>query len=112
MEVIKLANLVLRFILELSALAALGYWGFKTGNGWIAKTIFGIGTPVLAAVVWGLFVSPKATYNVGELAKLAIEIIVFGSAAIALYYSGQTKLCVIFVVAAVVSRTLIFVFKQ
>ena len=32
LEVIKAANLALRFLLELCALGALGYWGFKTGG--------------------------------------------------------------------------------
>ena len=33
MIVLKYANLVLAFLLELCALAALGYWGFVTGGG-------------------------------------------------------------------------------
>ena len=31
MEVIKAVNVALRFLLELCVLAALGYWGFKSG---------------------------------------------------------------------------------
>ncbi len=37
LELIKGANLALRFLLELCALGALGYWGFKTGGGLAAK---------------------------------------------------------------------------
>lgn len=107
-----MANLALRFILELCALAALGYWGFRTGNGGFVKIVLGIGAPVIAAIVWGLFVSPKATYDIGDPARLAVEIAVFGSASVALYYSTQINLCLIFVVAATISRILIFVFKQ
>jgi hypothetical protein len=33
MEIIKSADLLLRFLLELCILATLGYWGFKTGEG-------------------------------------------------------------------------------
>jgi uncharacterized protein DUF2568 len=36
-KLIKGANLLLRFLLELCALGALGYGGFKTGNGTITK---------------------------------------------------------------------------
>lgn len=107
-----MANLALRFILELCALASLGYWGFRTGNGLLIKIVLGIGVPLLAAIVWGLVVSPKATYDIGELARLAVEIAVFGSAAVALYYSGPTKLSLIFVAAAFISRILLFAFKQ
>jgi hypothetical protein len=55
LEVIKNANLLLRFLLELCALAALGYWGFKTGGGMAAKVGLGIGAPLAAALVWGCF---------------------------------------------------------
>ena len=51
MELIKGANLALRFLLELCALGALGYWGFKTGGGAVAKITLSIGAPLVAAVV-------------------------------------------------------------
>ncbi|KON90357.1 hypothetical protein AF332_18080 [Sporosarcina globispora] len=107
-----MGNLALRFILELCPLAALGYWGFRTGNGWILKIFLGFGAPLLAAVVWGSFVSPKATYEIGQFGRLIIEAVVFGSASLALYASGHTRLCLIFIAAAVISRTLLFIFKS
>ncbi|HEX7022083.1 MAG TPA: YrdB family protein, partial [Trueperaceae bacterium] len=55
----KPASLALAFLFELGALAALAYWGFETGQGWAARIIFGLGAPVLAAVFWGTFLSPK-----------------------------------------------------
>jgi hypothetical protein len=33
MDVVQGANLALRFLLELAALVAFGYWGFKAGEG-------------------------------------------------------------------------------
>src|SRR5215211_5414342 len=60
MELRKGANLLLRFLLELFALGALGYWGLKTGSATITKVVLGCGAPVVAAVVWGTFVSPRA----------------------------------------------------
>ncbi|HKO84627.1 MAG TPA: YrdB family protein [Actinomycetota bacterium] len=52
------ANLTVAFLLELCALAALGYWGFRTASGPAAKAALGIGAPLLAAVLWGLFAAP------------------------------------------------------
>jgi phenylalanyl-tRNA synthetase beta chain len=49
-SILKGANLVLRFLLELCALAALCYWGFKTGSVTLSKVGLGIGAPLLAAV--------------------------------------------------------------
>ena len=64
LEWIKGATLALRFLLELCALGALGYWGFKTGGGALAKVGLGLGVPLVAAVVWGTFVAPKALVKV------------------------------------------------
>ena len=61
LEWIKGANLLLRFLLELCALGALGYWGFKTGSVTSTKVVLGVGAPLVAAVVWGTFLSPSTT---------------------------------------------------
>lgn len=60
----KAANLVLRFLLELGALAALGYWGLHTGSNELLHWLLGIGVPLLAAVVWGLFIAPRRRFDV------------------------------------------------
>jgi hypothetical protein len=52
------ANLTVAFLLELCALAALGYWGLRAASGPAAKAALGIGAPLLAAVLWGLFAAP------------------------------------------------------
>jgi hypothetical protein len=46
--------------LELCALGALGYWGFKTGSVTSTKVVLGVGAPLVATVVWGTFLSPSA----------------------------------------------------
>ena len=42
MEMIKGTNLLLRFLPELCALGAVGYWGFKTAGGMAAKVGLGV----------------------------------------------------------------------
>ena len=54
------ANDGLRLLLERSVLFALGYWGFKTGEGPV-RWLLGLGGPLLAAVVWAVFVTPKGS---------------------------------------------------
>ena len=78
MEFIKGANLALRFLLELCALGALGYWGFKTGSATLAKIGLGIGTPLVAAVVWAIFVSPQASVQLPRILVLLLQVLVFG----------------------------------
>ena len=61
------ANLTIRFLIELCALAALCYWGFATGNGTLAELALGLGTPALA-VLGGAFVAPKRMVTTAPLA--------------------------------------------
>jgi Protein of unknown function (DUF2568) len=111
-ETIKLLNLALRFILELCALVALGYWGVKVGGSTIAKIGLGIGAPLLAAVVWGMFVAPRAPIPTPGLLRLLIELVVFGSAAAALYSAGRPTLAWVLVLVYVINRVLIYAWGQ
>ncbi len=58
---LKYSNLALSFLLELYILGALAYWGFRVGNGTFMKIVLGIGAPLLAALVWGIFEAPQAS---------------------------------------------------
>jgi hypothetical protein len=112
METIKLANLALRFLLELCALVALGYWGVKTGGGLISKIGLGIGAPLLAAIVWGTFVAPGAPVPTPGPLRLVIELVVFGSAAAALYSVGRPSLAWALVLVFAINRVLVYVWGQ
>lgn len=112
MATARALNLGVRFLLELCALAALGYWGFQTGGSLPLKLVLGIGAPLVAATVWGAFVSPKAAVRVSAPVALIFEIAVFGSAAAALFASGQPTLAGAFALVALVSRTLKAVWRQ
>jgi hypothetical protein len=74
----RAANLGLRFLLELCALAAVGWWG------WTVHPAAGVVLPIVVAAVWGAFVAPKARYRVPRFAWYAIQVVIFGAAALAL----------------------------
>ena len=112
METIKLANLALRFLLELCALAALAYWGFKTGESVVAKSGLGIGAPLLAAVVWGTFVAPGAPIQAPGFLRLVLELVVFGLASAALYSAGRPTLAWVLMLAFVINRVLMYAWGQ
>ena len=112
MPIIKGANLALRFLLELCALAALAYWGFKTGRGPIAKIGLGIGTPLLAAVVWGTFVAPQAPVAVPWPLRLVLQVAIFGLAAAGLAATGHRTLAWAFGLAVVINAALMYVWGQ
>ena len=105
------ANLALRFLLELCALAALGYWGWTTGSGVTRWLLAAAAVPVMA-VVWGLFVAPRRRIDPAKPLRLAIEFVVFGAAAVALAATGHTALAIAFAVVAAVSGTLNYVWDS
>ena len=109
LEVITGANLALRFLLELCALVALGYWGFKTGTGAITKVVLGIGAPLVAAVVWGVFVAPRAPVALPGFVVLLLQVLVFGSAAAGLIATGHRALALAFAVLVVINAILMYV---
>ena len=81
-------NLVLRFLLELCALAALFYWGYRVGGGSIG-VVLGLVAALSAAFVWGMFASPRARVSLSLAGRLVVELAFFGSAAVGLYATGH-----------------------
>jgi hypothetical protein len=84
-------NLVLRFLLELAALLAMGVWGWRQGTGGL-RFILALGVPLLAAAIWGTFRVPddpgKAPVAVPGIVRLALELAYFGFATWALFDMG------------------------
>jgi hypothetical protein len=91
--------LTVRFLCELAMLATLAYWGFQVGDG-VGAWLLGIGAPLLAAVVWGVLVAPKARWPVPIPIRVVIELVLFGAAVAALAVAGQPLLAVVLGVAA------------
>ncbi len=109
---LKSMNLALRFGLEILALIALGYWGFSTGKGWGLKLLFGLGAPVLAAVLWANFGAPAAGHRLTGWTRVLFEVAVFGSAAAGLILAGQKPLALIFAGLVVLNEGLLFLWGQ
>lgn len=112
MEGLKSANLALAFLLELCALAALGFWGFRTGQSFFMKLVLGLGLPLVVAIFWGAFLAPKAAVAVSEPLHTILELLVFALAAVLLYVSGQPGPAWIFGLAVVVNQMLLAVWQQ
>jgi hypothetical protein len=77
------ANAALAFLLELAALSWLAWWGWTVGPGLIGRLLLGVGIPLLAAVVWGRYASPRST-KLPQSTKLAIKAVVLLCASAAL----------------------------
>jgi hypothetical protein len=112
MDVLKGTNLLVRFLLELGMLAAVGYWGFKTHSSWAMKILFGIGLPVLIAVIWGMFMAPKSEHRLSGVPFTVMDFVLLGSGAAALVASGHATLAWIYFALLIVSESLRLVWKQ
>jgi hypothetical protein len=91
----KATNLLLRFLLELSALTALGYGGARLGGAAVTKLLFAGGFIGVATVAWMLFVAPSEHADVNPAVAWAVEIAVFAFAAVALAAGGRMRLAVV-----------------
>jgi hypothetical protein len=96
---------VLAFAAELASLAGLALWGATVPEGAVARVASGVGLPVAAALLWGLFAAPRAVVRVPVLAAL-VAVAVEGGAIAALVAAGHPGLGVGLGVAAVSGRVL------
>lgn len=94
-------TLTAAFGLELAVLFAFGLWGFQIGQSVLTQTLFGVGTPLLTAVFWGAFLSPKAAVK-SPLLQLALKLVVFTLATAAFLATGHFVSGIVFSVLAVI----------
>ena len=96
-------NLGIRFLLELAMLVALGWIGGEIGSSWPVSVLLAIALPVLAAVVWGMFIAPKAPRRLTDPAKLVVELALFAAAVVGLALVGHPVLAAVLAVVLVVN---------
>jgi hypothetical protein len=104
MNGVRVANLGLRFLLELASLAALAAWGFHSAG----SLVLGIGAPLVAAAVWWAFIAPKARFAAPLGVRVVLELLVFAAAVAALAAAGWQILALVMAVAVVVSELLLY----
>ena len=102
------ANLALRFLLELVALLALGWWGLSLADSWL-RFVLAVLFSLVAATIWGTFAVPDDPSRSGEAPvvvrgwiRLGLELIVFGGAVIGLASVGRGSFAAVFLVVVVV----------
>jgi hypothetical protein len=100
---VRFLALLVRFLLELAALAALASAGIAIVDGPLGW-LLGLGLATLAAIAWGLFVAPRARYPLTTLARLGVEIAVFVGATVGLLLTGRPFLAALLLVVYVVDR--------
>jgi hypothetical protein len=108
---VRPANDGLRFLLELSALAAVAYWGW-TQHGGVLRWVLVVAAPLAIAAVWGRWLAPKAKPRVHDPWRLVVELLVFGSAVAALFDADRTVFALVLAAAVAVHLALTFALSQ
>ena len=95
-------NLALRFILELSALFALGFRGWTQHEG-ILGVVLAFAIPLAAAVLWGVFSTPgdrsrsaNAIVPTPGTLRLVMELLFFAAAAWSFYVADLRIIAFVF----------------
>ncbi len=111
MEVLKSLNLALRFALELCMLAALAYGGYNLPVPSWLKIVLAVMLPVVAAILWGLFIAPKANFPLGTGWRIALEIGLFATACVLLAVSHHVYLAIGLAVLVIMNELLLGYWK-
>ena len=110
-SVIEAANLGIRFALEMGALLVLGIAGFEATESPL-RWLLAIGAPGLAATIWGVFVSPRATMRLPDPQRVAVEVVFFAAAVVALISLDSVPSAMLYAALAALNLTMMFRLNQ
>ena len=103
-RIVTITNAGLAFALEIGMLAALCYWGVRTGRSTFGKTLLGIGAPAAGIAVWATFLAAGGhSVHLPTVVEAALKLGVFLLAAVALGGTGHRRLGIAFAALAVLS---------
>jgi hypothetical protein len=108
---VRAANLAIKFLLELAAIAAFAYWRATTADGVLA-VVLAVTAPALMILVWGRFAAPRSDHRLPSRSRIPLELGVFALATVALVVAGSPVLAAVFAALAAVNTALITVFDQ
>ena len=104
-----MATLVIRFMVEVVGIGALGYWGLQTSTDGFARIVLAIAAPIVLIVVWALIVAPKATNALSQPQRDLIGTGLLLLAAVALAIAGQPTLALVFAAVVVIDYVVMVV---
>lgn len=108
----RAVNSVLRFVLELAALAILAAWGWHAATSTLLRLTLAVAVPGLAAAGWAQLVAPRAPRFLGAWGRLLVEVLVLGGAATALIGLGRPRLAAGFAALAALNTLLVHGWRQ
>ncbi len=97
-----MTTLVVRFLVELIGIAAVGYWGLQTSAEGFARVVLAVAASSALIVVWSVVVAPKATNGLSQPQRDVIGTALLLAAAGALAVAGQPTLALAFATVVVI----------
>jgi hypothetical protein len=107
----KQANLVLKFVLELAALASFAIWGASSESGALAVA-HAIIAPLIVALLWARLAAPRSAHRLPRATRIPFELTVFALAVVALAISGHGAWAIALAVVMAVNAALLTAFDQ
>ncbi len=92
--------LTVRFLSELALIAVLVWAGLGASVPLAGRIAIAVAAPVLAMVIWGLLMAPRARRRLADPLRLAAELVLFSVAAAALALTGPVLAAVVFAIIA------------
>jgi uncharacterized protein DUF2568 len=105
-DVVKTANDVLAFLLELAAIVALVVWGFTVGANVPARLALGLCSPALLIVGWAVWLAPASQHRLPTPWLVPAKLVVFGLVVAALVGAGHARAGAVFAAVVVLNLAL------
>lgn len=112
MQIIKIINQTVAFLLELGMLAVMGRWGFLQGKNTWSKYGIAVFLILTAILLWGYFAAPKSANRLSLGYRIIFEFVLFMIATLMLHKSGNTNYAIAFGIIAVVNLSLEYYFGE
>ena len=106
------ANLVVRLLLEVIAIASLGYWGWQLPTVRPATVALAVVAPLLLIVVWSVVVAPGAENPLFQTLRMFIGSALLLLAAAALAAAGQGRAAVVMAAVIVLNTVTMLLFPD
>jgi hypothetical protein len=111
-RILATANLVLRFLLEMAGVIALGIAGLAVAEDGPIRLVAAVGLPLGFILIWAFVVAPNAANGLSQPQKDGIGTILLVLAAVALGVAGQPWLAIALGVLVLVNAAGLFVFGE
>jgi len=111
-DLVRLANLALKFLLELAAFAAYGWAAYTLIGHPVLSWVGVIGVVLVVATIWGIFIAPNSTRKLPVRSRIVLELAIFAVAAFLLTLAGAPLAAVILAALVAVNELLLIRWGQ